>query len=553
MPSINFENDRVVESADAGQTLLEVSLAAGIPHVHACGGNARCSTCRVMVRDGLEHLSPRNAAEETLALRKGLDPNIRLACQTHADGPCRVRRIVIDEKDADAAIASSSPAGGREIKLAILFSDIKDFTPLSERHLPHDVIHILNRYFRLLGEAVLQHDGYIDKYIGDGMMALFGLDQPDPARACMDAIAAALKIQAGQTELNEYLARHFGSSLGTRIGIHYGEAVIGQMGHPLKQQFTAIGDSVNIASRVESACKGTGADLLVSEAVYAHVAGKVHTGIEVTTHLKGKTGDYRLHQVTGISDEGQRVWPLAKVVSRHLRSMMSRQIGPIFLRLAYHDAITYDPATNTGGMNGSIRFPEELALPENKGLAAAIKFLAQAKRQFPQVSWADLISLAGAAAVTQAGGPDIPLELGRQDADHPDPAGRLPRPDEPWEPLRVRLVGMGFTNEELVALSGAHTLGRVNGIPFTNDPFHFTNEYFRLLMRKGEAEKRHLLGSDRAMADDAICLPFIEAFAMDEALFFRQFAAAYTKLSLLGANVQAGANASPTATTLAVA
>lgn len=255
---------------------------------------------------------------------------------------------------------------------------------------------------------------------------------------------------------------------------------------------------------------------------------------------------------TAITDEGERVWPLSKIVLRRLRSMMSRQIGPMFLRLAYHDAVTYDPATNTGGMNGSIRFPEELALPENKGLAAAIKFLTPIKREFPQVSWADLISLAGAAAVAQARGPDIPLSLGRKDADQPDPAGRLPMPDEPWQPPRLRLMGMGFTNEELVALSGAHTLGRANGIPFTNDPFQFTNEYFRLLIRRGVAEKRHLLGSDIAMAEDAHCIPFIEAFAMDEALFFRHFAVAYAKLTLLGANVQMNVER-PIVATLAVA
>src|SRR5580698_5723537 len=124
MPKIDFQNDRVVEDHDPMHTLLEASLAAGIPHVHACGGNARCSTCRVMVHDGLENLSPRNAAEQTLALRKGLGETIRLACQTRAKGDCRVRRLVIDDQDADAVIAASSTrASGRELKMAILFTD----------------------------------------------------------------------------------------------------------------------------------------------------------------------------------------------------------------------------------------------------------------------------------------------------------------------------------------------------------------------------------------------------------------------------------------------
>src|SRR5580692_7798683 len=101
MPKITFQNDREVESPDTAKTLLQVSLAAGIPHVHACGGNARCSTCRVMVHEGLDQLTPRNEAEQKLALRKGLEPNIRLACQAKPTGTCRVRRLVLDDVDAD--------------------------------------------------------------------------------------------------------------------------------------------------------------------------------------------------------------------------------------------------------------------------------------------------------------------------------------------------------------------------------------------------------------------------------------------------------------------
>jgi adenylate cyclase len=537
MPTVNFQNDRVVEDTDPAQTLLQVSLAAGIPHVHACGGNARCSTCRVMVHEGLENLSPPNPAEQNLAVRKGLEANIRLACQTRAVGDCRVRRLVIDDLDADAVIAASaSRPSGREMKCTILFTDIKDFTPMAERQLPHDVIHILNRYFRMVGEIVLRHDGYIDKYIGDGMMALFGLDDPDPTFACLDAVSAGLQIQQEHADLNTYLKRYFGINIETRIGIHYGEAVVGQMGHPLKQQFTAIGDSVNEASRVESACKGAGVNLLISRTVYEQVCSRVMTGAEATAQLKGKQGEHRLYEVVGLVNGVAATWPVAKRVRRRLRSVICRRTGPMILRLVYHDAVTFDPVTNTGGMNGSIRFPEELALPENKGLDKAIDLLAPVKLEFSDISWADLISLAGAVAVQQSGGPDIGVPLGRADAEEADPPGRLPRPDEPWDPLRDRLIAMGFTMEELVALCGAHTVGRVNGVPFTENPFHFSNEYFRLLLLD-EPAKKHMLGSDRAMANDEQCREYIEAFAIDEGLFFRKFASGYRKLTLLGTGI----------------
>lgn len=302
MPRIIFVNDLVVESADPESTLLQTSLQAGIAHAHACGGHARCSTCRVMVHEGLADFQPRNDAEKSLAARKGFEPNIRLACQSKVNGPVRVRRLVIDDVDIQAAIAEAAVTSGREAKVVILFSDIKDFTPFTEQQLPYDVIHILNRYFRMMGEAVIQHHGFLDKYIGDGMMALFGLEEPDPAVACLDAVRAALQMQAGQVQLNEYLKHYFDVTFDTRIGIHYGEAVIGQMGHPQKQQFTAIGDSVNTASRIESAGHGTAARLLVSEAVFSHVRDRVRTGIELTAALKGKEGTHRLHEVIGMAE-----------------------------------------------------------------------------------------------------------------------------------------------------------------------------------------------------------------------------------------------------------
>jgi adenylate cyclase len=537
MPKITFQNDKVVESAHSESTLLDISLKAGIPHVHACGGNARCSTCRIMVHEGLENLNPRNPAEQMLAMRKGLEPNIRLACQSRATGDCRVRRLVLDDIDADSAIAAGAARpSGREMKVAILFTDIKDFTPMAEHQLPHDVVHILNRYFRMLGEIVFQHDGYVDKYIGDGMMALFGLDDTDPTFICLDAISAALEIQEQHPDLNAYLKKYFGITVETRIGIHYGLAVVGEMGHPLKQQYTAIGDAVDTASRVESSCKAAGANLLISQEIFDIVSPRIRTGIEVSATLKGKQGEHNLYEVVGLVNGVAAGWPISKRVRRYLRNVITRRTGPLFLRLVYHDAITFDPATNTGGMNGSIRFEEELSLPENKGLDKAIALLMPAKQEFPEVSWADLMSLAGAVAVAQAGGPDIGLPLGRRDADTPDPAGRLPSPDEPWDPLRDRLLAMGFTMAELVALCGAHTMGSANGVPFSDTPFQFSNAYFRHLIQDDAARKR-MLASDRAMADDPECRKFIEAFAIDEKLFARHFADGYRKLTLLGTGI----------------
>jgi adenylate cyclase len=541
MPTVIFQDEGIIDEQDTSLTLLQISLKHHIPHVHACGGNARCSTCRVMIHSGLDNVLPRNEAEQRLADRKGLEDNVRLACQTQIQGPIHLRRLVLDETDVSVALGETARTSGREVPLAILFSDIRDFTPFAEQHLPYDVLHILNRYFYQMGEAVLQNEGYLDKYIGDGMMALFGLSGGAPADACLSAIRAGLQMIEQLGELNRYLKKHFGVEFGIRIGIHFGEAVIGYIGHPRQRQFTAIGDSVNFASRVESAGKGISAPLLIAESVYAHVRDRVQTGLELNLELRGKSGTYKLYQVTGLAPVPAQ--PLtgedrAPVLRRRLRSVVSRHLAPLFLRLAFHDALPYDPDSRAGGANGSVHLPEELGRPENKGLAAAIKLLRPLRNSSPEVSWADLIALAGAVAVAQTNGPEIAIPLGRTDATTPGPTGQFPSVDLPFAEIKARFRKAGFTPQELVALSGAHTLGRSQGgIPFTEDLFTFTNSYFRLLLRRESEAKRHLLFSDRALLEDPECVLHVETYALDQDAFFRDFAAAYRKMTLLGTDL----------------
>jgi adenylate cyclase len=300
MTVITYSDGVTVAEDDPDLTLLQISLKHGIPHVHECGGYARCSTCRVMVHAGLENVLPRNGEERLLAERKAFEDNVRLACQTRVTGPVRIRRLVLDAKDVELVHSEPGGACAREQNLAILFSDVRDFTPLAEANLPYDVNHMLNRYFLAAGEAVLQNDGVIDKYIGDGMMALFGLSGGGPTEVCLRAVRAGLRILENLAELNGFLRRAFGVEFGTRIGIHFGEVVTGHIGHPSKMQFTAIGDAVNIASRIESAVKGTAASLLISAAVYEHVRDHVRLGVEVERELKGKQGTYRLYEVVGL-------------------------------------------------------------------------------------------------------------------------------------------------------------------------------------------------------------------------------------------------------------
>lgn len=529
MPRIEYQHERIIDVDDRGQTLLEISLAHGIPHMHACGGQARCSTCRVMVLAHPENLGPRTAAEDSLARKKGFAPDIRLACQSRVTGPVCIRRLVRDAEDAEVVLADAAETTGRERKLAILFSDVRGFTSLSERLLAYDVVHILNRHFRKMGEAILHSGGYIDKYMGDGIMALFGLDEDDPALVCAGAVRAGLAMQAGVGEVNDYLRRYFDVELRIGVGIHYGEVVVGEVGHPHKMQLTAIGDPVNTASRIEAATKQADAGLLVSEDVLRHVAGRVRTGRQIHTTLRGKAGSHLLHEIVAMDADDRPVQALRLA----LRAVVTRDTAPVFLRLVFHDAVSLDPATGRGGANGSIRFPEELARASNRGLAPAVEALARARHApgCPETSFADMIAVAGALAVEVCGGPRIEVPLGRRDADRPD-ADRTPGEHMGFTALLHVFQDMGLSRRDLTALSGAHTLGRAHGRPFTEDCFRFSNSYFVQLL--APREDLALLPSDRALLDDPACRELAAAYAMDEALFFRDFADAYVRMTLCG-------------------
>jgi adenylate cyclase len=300
MITVTYENGTRLEEADDGLTLLQISLKHGLAHLHVCGGNARCSTCRVMIREGLTNVLPRNQPEQRLADAKGFGPDIRLACQTRVCGPISLRRLVHDDKDVAVVRAEEGRSTGCEREVAILFSDIRDFTPFVEANMPYDVIHLLNRYFLVMGDAVLENGGYIDKYIGDGMMVLFGVDGGKPRDLCLAAVRTGLRMLDDLANLNRYLKDHFGVEFHIRIGIHFGDVVVGGMGHPRNMQYTAIGDSVNMASRIESAVKGTGANLLVSETVYGQVKDDVQTSVVTEAELKGKYGMHRLYEVVGL-------------------------------------------------------------------------------------------------------------------------------------------------------------------------------------------------------------------------------------------------------------
>ena len=247
-----------------GPTLLEISRMSSVPHASVCGGRARCSTCRVGVETGLADLMPPGGAEAmTLASIKA-PPHVRLACQIRPREPITVTRLV----DAGTRKGAGPGAQGTERTLAVLFLDTRGFTMISEKRLPYDVVFILNRLFAEMGEAIKRHNGMIDKYMGDGLMALFGA-AAGPDAGCRQALRAACDIDIALDRLNQEIMDEIGQPLRVGIGIDVGSLVVGHIGHADTASVTVIGSTVNSASRLESLTKDKGCQLIVSIDVLA--------------------------------------------------------------------------------------------------------------------------------------------------------------------------------------------------------------------------------------------------------------------------------------------
>jgi adenylate cyclase len=303
MPTVFYILEKQTVEAEPAETILQVSLRAGIPHAHACGGNARCSTCRVVILEGLEHCVARNDSEQKLADRLHFTPDIRLACQTTIGKDVKLRRLVLDDEDlqlTDQRSAGASPtSAGEEKRLAVLFSDIRGFTPFAEALPPYDVVHVLNRYFHDMGVVISRNGGQIDNYMGDGLMALFGME--NQTEAALQAVKAGLEMLEATEHLKPYLQAIYAKSFQIGVGIHYGEVVVGAIGAQSLKRVTAIGDAVNLASRIEAANKQAGTRLLISEETYNEVKDKVVVGKAINAALPGKKGEYALYEVTGLT------------------------------------------------------------------------------------------------------------------------------------------------------------------------------------------------------------------------------------------------------------
>jgi adenylate cyclase len=297
---IEFIGDRSLR-VEEGQSILQASLAAGIPHYHACGGNAQCSTCRVLVEQGEEHLSPYNRRESALRARIPMPSNVRLACQTYITGsPVHVHRIIRDEDDIrmyveDVVLGTNKEQLGTEKDLAPFFLDIREFTPFMETSLPFDVIHIMRRLFTLFRKSIEEQGGSIIETAGDGLYAVFGLKEEGLQAAAWSAVAAGTSILDRLEEFNErYLERNFNHRFEVGIGVHAGKVIVGNIGIGVNNNLTVMGLPVVIAARLQASTRQLNNSMVVSDEAYQLL--RTPAVVESTElQLKGVARGFKVH------------------------------------------------------------------------------------------------------------------------------------------------------------------------------------------------------------------------------------------------------------------
>jgi len=274
-----------------GLSVLEASLRNKVPHASVCGGRARCSTCRVKVVSDRSAL-PKPSGRESFVLARvgaGKDPSIRLACQLRPQTDVSVIPVMPPNVGADFVRNRERVHVGEEHFVVSMFVDMRGSTSLSEGRLPFDIVFLINRFVETVSRAITDAGGEPNQFVGDGVLALFGLST-DPATACRQALRAASLIESNIAHLNHQFATEISEPVQYGIGIHAGEVIIGDIGFRGRTVFTALGDSVNVAARLQDLSKRLGCRAVISEEV-CRLAGLpadalTHTEVEIRGHEK---------------------------------------------------------------------------------------------------------------------------------------------------------------------------------------------------------------------------------------------------------------------------
>ncbi|MBR0893360.1 adenylate/guanylate cyclase domain-containing protein [Bradyrhizobium tropiciagri] len=266
MIALSYGNGRTLR-VPKGLSVLEASLRYNVPHASVCGGRARCSTCRIRIIGDHATLPEPSPREAFVLHRVGTDdPSIRLACQLRPTGDLTFFQLFLPSTMSANAHATNPTRVGQERYLVSMFVDMRGSTQLAEKRLPFDTVFIVNRFLGAVSQAVLEAGGRPNQFIGDGMLALFGLST-ERQEACRQALRAAALIAANIDELNQFLSHDLREPIRFGIGIHGGEVIVGDIGYRDHMVFTALGDAVNVAARLQDMTKALACEAVISDEV----------------------------------------------------------------------------------------------------------------------------------------------------------------------------------------------------------------------------------------------------------------------------------------------
>jgi adenylate cyclase len=287
-----------------GATVLETLRANGISHASVCGGRARCTTCRIRVTKGVAGLPEPQGLEATALARIGANEGVRLACQLRPTTDISVLPLLTADATATYGLIRAG-AEGSERQLTVMFIDLRGSTTLGEARMPYDVLFILNQFFDEMSKALATTGGHYSNFTGDGLMAIYGLDTPDPKTSAVQALRGAHEVLIRLDRVNTRLKADLKEPLKIGVGIHFGEAIVGAMGPPRSQIITAIGDTVNTTARLEGLTKDYNCSVILSQAA-AQAAGLNLDGHDLHhATVKGRTGSIAFYALSEVPAEAK--------------------------------------------------------------------------------------------------------------------------------------------------------------------------------------------------------------------------------------------------------
>ena len=287
--------------APRGMSVLEAAMSQNVALAHVCGGRGRCSTCRISVVGDLSALPSPSAEEQAVLDRIRAGAGVRLACQLRPTGDVSVAPLLPADVTVEAAIRRGAAHFGNERFLVPMFVDMRGSTELAERRLPFDTVFLINRFLEAVSSAAIAAGGAPNQILGDGLLILFGLEA-SPAEAARQAIDCCWRIAENIAALNASLPPELATPIRFGVGAHAGHVVVGDIGYEKHAAFTAIGDAVNVASRLQELSKSFGCEAVISEDVHLKSGLNLAAFALMEAKARGRAGTLQVRCIRSAVD-----------------------------------------------------------------------------------------------------------------------------------------------------------------------------------------------------------------------------------------------------------